>query len=77
MLGKDVRYVDVPLEAAKAPCCAGTNPKWRADALNEYAKAHSEGYSDFTTDDVEQLTGRPATPYKEFARDFVQRFCRG
>ena len=50
--------------------------EWKADALNEYAKAHSEGYSDWTTDDVEQLTGYPATSYKEFAADF-QQLLRG
>jgi hypothetical protein len=42
--------------------------------LIEYAKAHSEGYSDWTTDDVEQLTGHPATTYKEFATDFAGVF---
>jgi hypothetical protein len=34
---------------------------WVADALNEYAKAHSEGYSDWTTEDFERLTGHSAT----------------
>ena len=33
-----------------------------ADALNEYAAAHSAGYSDWTTDEVERLTGHPARP---------------
>jgi hypothetical protein len=31
--------------------------------LIEYARAHSQGYSNFTTEDVEQLTGHPATSY--------------
>jgi len=74
VLGKDVRYVDVPLEAAKASMLRMGLPEWKADALNEYAKAHSEGYSDFTTHAVEQLTGHPATSYAQFARDFQQRF---
>jgi uncharacterized protein YbjT (DUF2867 family) len=74
VLGKDVRYVDVPLEAAKAAMLRNGVPEWRADALNEYAKAHSEGYSDFTTDAVEQLTGHPATSYARFVRDFQERF---
>jgi uncharacterized protein YbjT (DUF2867 family) len=74
VLGKDVRYVDVPPEAAKEVMLRRGIPEWRADALNEYAKAHSEGYSDFTTDAVEQLTGHPATSYAQFARDFAQRF---
>jgi uncharacterized protein YbjT (DUF2867 family) len=74
VLGKDVRYVDVPPEVAKEAMLRRGILEWRADALNEYAKAHSEGYSDFTTDAVEQLTGHPATSYAQFARDFAQRF---
>jgi uncharacterized protein YbjT (DUF2867 family) len=74
VLGKEVRYVNIPLEKAKEAMLNMGIPEWKADALNEYAKAHSEGYSDWTTDNVEQLTGHPATPYKEFAADFQQMF---
>jgi uncharacterized protein YbjT (DUF2867 family) len=74
VLGKAVRYVDVPPEAAKAAMLRRGVPEWRADALNEYAKAHSEGYSDFTTDDVARLTGHRATSYEQFAHDFAQAF---
>jgi uncharacterized protein YbjT (DUF2867 family) len=70
VLGKEVSYVAVPLETAMEAMLNMGIPEWRADALNEYAKAHSEGYSDFTTNDVEQLTGDPATSYKKFAGDF-------
>lgn len=76
VLGKEVRYVNVSLEAAKEAMLDRGVPEWLAEALNEYAKAHSNGYSDFTTEDVEQLTGHPATSYKQFARDFEQRFRR-
>jgi uncharacterized protein YbjT (DUF2867 family) len=74
VLGKEVQYVNVPLEPTKAAMLHRGVPEWLADALNEYAQAHSEGYSAFTTDDVEQLTGHPATSYREFARDFEQAF---
>jgi uncharacterized protein YbjT (DUF2867 family) len=77
VLGKEVSYVPVPLENAKEAMLKMGIPEWKADALNEYAKAHSEGYSDWTTDDVEQLTGHPATSYKEFAADFRQVFRGG
>ena len=62
------------LEAAKEAMLRMGVPEWKAGALNEYAKAHREGYSDFTTDTVEQLAGHPATSYAQFARDFEQRF---
>jgi uncharacterized protein YbjT (DUF2867 family) len=76
VLGKEVRYVDISLEDAKRAMLNMGLSEWRADVLIEYAKAHSEGYSDFTTEDVEQLTGHPATSYKEFATDF-ERVFRG
>ena len=70
VLGKEVGYVPIPPEKAKEAAVGRGIPEWVADALNEYAKAHSKGYSDWTTGDFERLTGRPATSYKEFARDF-------
>jgi uncharacterized protein YbjT (DUF2867 family) len=77
VLGRAVRYVDVPPAAAKAALRRRGVPEWVADALTEYAAAHSEGYSDYTTDDVVRLTGHPATPYAQFARDFAPRFRGG
>jgi uncharacterized protein YbjT (DUF2867 family) len=76
VVGKEVSYIDVSLEKAKEAMLNRGIPEWRADALNEYAKAHSEGYSNFTTEDVEQLTGHPATSYKKFATYF-ERVFRG
>jgi uncharacterized protein YbjT (DUF2867 family) len=77
VLGKEVRYVPISLEKAKEAMLSRGIPEWRADALNEYAKAHSEGYSDWTTDDFERLTGHAATSYKKFASDFAQVFRGG
>ena len=74
VLGKEVGYVPIPTEKAKEAMLGSGIPEWLADALNEYAQAHSEGYSDWTTDDFERLTGHPATSYREFARDFKRVF---
>src|SRR5215212_2120956 len=77
VLGKEVSYIPISLEKAKEAMLEMGIPEWKVDALNEYAKAHSEGYSDWTTDDFEQLTGHPATSYKKFASDFEQVFRGG
>jgi uncharacterized protein YbjT (DUF2867 family) len=74
VLDKDVGYVPIPPEKAKDAMLERGIPGWMADALNEYAMVHSEGYSDWTTDDVERLTGHPATSYREFATDFQLLF---
>jgi uncharacterized protein YbjT (DUF2867 family) len=76
VLGKEVSYVSISLEKAKEAMLDMGLSEWRADVLIEYAKAHSEGYSDFTTKDVERLTSHRATSYKEFATDFA-RVLRG
>jgi uncharacterized protein YbjT (DUF2867 family) len=77
VVGKEVSYIEISLEAAKEAMLNMGLSEWRADALNEYAKAHSEGYSDFTTGDFEKLTGHLATCYKKFASDFQYMFQGG
>jgi uncharacterized protein YbjT (DUF2867 family) len=77
VLDKEVGYVSIPPERAKEAMLSRGIPEWVADALNEYAKAHSEGYSDWTTDHFERLTGHPATSYEEFASDFKRVFRGG
>ena len=74
VLGKQVSYVDVPLEAARQGMVSVGLSEWMADAMTEYNTAFSEGYGDFATPDVEELTGHPARSYETFARDFAQVF---
>ena len=74
VLGKEVNYVNVPLEAGREAMVSMGLPEWVADAFGEYMTAFSEGYGDFTTPDVERVTGKPARSYETFARDFAQVF---
>jgi len=69
-----VSYVSVSVEKAKETMLARGLSEWLADTLTEYANAHSAGYSDWTTDDVERLTDHRATPYQQFAKDFAMVF---
>jgi uncharacterized protein YbjT (DUF2867 family) len=73
-LGKEVKYVDVPLEAGKEAMIGMGFSKWIADAYGELWANFSEGGMDRTTINVELLTGHPARSYKQFAHDFVQVF---
>jgi uncharacterized protein YbjT (DUF2867 family) len=74
VLGKKVDYVPISLEKAKEAMLDMGLSAWKAEVLIEYARAHSQGYSNFTTEEVEQLTGHPATSYREFAADFARAF---
>ena len=73
-LGKQVNYVDVPLEAAREGMISTGMSEWFADAMIEYMTAFGEGYGDFTTTDVEKVTGNPPRSYETFANDFAQVF---
>ena len=74
VLGKQVNYVDVPPDAAREGMIGMGLPEWLADAFGEYFTAFSAGYGDFTTPDVEKVTGNPPRSYETFARDFAQVF---
>jgi len=73
-LGKEVKYVNVPMEAALESMIGMGMPQWLAEAFCEYFANHSTGVSDFTTNDVEKLTGHLPRSYETFARDFAQYF---
>jgi hypothetical protein len=49
-------------------------PEWLVGMLVEYGQAHATGWGDFTTNDVEELLGRPPRPFADFARDHVAAF---
>ena len=74
-LGKEVKYVDVPLEAGREAIVGMGMSDWFADAMTEYFRAFSEGLGDFTTGDVQELTGHPARSFETFARDFAEMFA--
>jgi uncharacterized protein YbjT (DUF2867 family) len=74
VLGKKVDYVPISLEKAKEAMLGMGLSEWKTEVLIEYARAHGQGYSNFTTEDVEQLTGHTATSYREFASAFERAF---
>ena len=55
----------------------GSIYKWNPGVSHSYCTSDSsggEGYGDFTTPDVEKVTGNPARPYAAFAQDFAEVF---
>ena len=52
-----------------------TDEYFRARKLREDQGITREGFGDFTTNDVEEITGHPARSYETFARDFCQEFA--
>ncbi len=74
VLGKEVKYIDIPLEACREALTGMGLDDWTANAYVEYFGLFSQNGYDFTTDEVEKLTGRPARSFAQFASDFVGVF---
>ena len=73
-LGKEVNYVDVPLEAGREAMVGMGMPEWVADGLIELIEGFSNNWADLVSPDVEKIMGRPGRSYEQFARDFAQVF---
>ena len=73
-LGKPIRYVDVPPQAARESLLGMGVPEWVVGATLEFFQKFSEGGGDKVTGDFESLTGHAPRSYKTFAKDFVTVF---
>jgi len=69
--GKQINYVPVPLEAVREAILGMGWGEWGAQIMVDYSKAYSEGWGDFTNDDVETITGHGSRSFKQFADDVL------
>jgi uncharacterized protein YbjT (DUF2867 family) len=65
-LGREVRFHDETIEEAYASRQKYGAPRWQVDAWVSTYAAIAAGAMDVVTDDVQRLTGRPATSLVEF-----------
>lgn len=77
VLGKDVKYVSVPGEAALDSMLGIGMPEWIAKGYVELFEGFSENFANRATDNVAILTGHPARSFEQFARDYAQVFGGG
>jgi uncharacterized protein YbjT (DUF2867 family) len=77
VLGKEVKYVSVPGEAALESMVGMGMPEWIAKGYVELSEGFSEGFANSVTDNVATLTGHPARSFEQFARDYAQVFQNG
>ena len=69
-IGKEVRYVPVPHEAAKESMVGMGFPEWIVDGFIELDIGFENNFANFTTDRVETLAGHAPRSFKQFALDF-------
>lgn len=66
VLGRQVRYVDVPPEQAGEAMRASGQPDWNVTALLELYASYREGAGDLVTEQVRRATGQPARTLEQF-----------
>jgi uncharacterized protein YbjT (DUF2867 family) len=69
--GREIRYVDLPPPELKKAMLGSGVPEWSADALLDLQRLYSEGKASLIDPAVEQITGRKAMSFEQFARDYA------
>jgi len=75
VVGRPVRYVDVPVDDARAGMVADGMPGWLVDALLDLAAFYRTGAASVVSGDVERLTGRKPRSVEDFVRDHPAVFA--
>ena len=74
VLGRQVRYVDVPLSAAADGMRKSGMPEWNVRAVNDLLRYFASGAAAAVTDTIPRLLGRPAISFERFAQDYRTTF---
>ncbi len=70
-LDKEVSYIQLTYEQVKQGILEMGWGEWGAQVMYDYSKAYSEGWGDFTTDDVEKVTGNRSRSIEQFVSEVL------
>ena len=73
-VGKDVTYVDVPLEKAKQAILDGGAPEWFAEGQMEQFRFRWQGKQSRVTSTIADAAKKEPTTFLDFAREFAPYF---
>lgn len=73
-LGKEVKHVEVPMDAARGAMLGMGMQEWLVNALTELFNYYGEGRADNVTDVVRKVTGKEPITFSQFVRDYAQAF---
>ncbi|MEJ2614785.1 MAG: SDR family oxidoreductase, partial [Ignavibacteriaceae bacterium] len=71
VLDKEVKYVNVPGEAALQSMTGMGVPQWIAEGYVELSEGFSKNFANSTTENVKILPGHSARSFEQFAKDFA------
>ena len=75
LLGKEIRFVEVPEAGARAGMIGSGMPEMMADAILELIRAGAGRDGSLKTDTVRDVTGREARTFEDWARDHAAAFA--
>ncbi|MCH8836370.1 MAG: SDR family oxidoreductase [Candidatus Marinimicrobia bacterium] len=70
-LDKEVTYINVTYEQVRQSIIEMGWGEWGGQVMHDYAKAFTEGWGDFTTDDVEKVTGNKSRSIDQFVSEVL------
>ena len=73
-VGKEVKYVAVPVDAAKQSMSQMGMDDWTVNLMGDYLTAYSANWGNLVTDDFQRVTGKAPRSFKQFATDFAGVF---
>lgn len=73
-LGKALRFVEIPVEKAKAGMLKSGMPEIMADAILELMEEGTRPSGGYRTTTVRDVTGREPRSFEEWVRDHVAAF---
>lgn len=77
VLGRSVRYIDLPLERYHEMLVGMGCPTWWADNLTALARWFQQGAASIVSSSVIEVTGRPSRTFERFAQDHRADFIPG
>ncbi|MBW8889709.1 MAG: SDR family oxidoreductase [Fibrobacteres bacterium] len=73
-LGKPVKYIPIPWEAAQQAMTQMGMDMWTINFLGDYMKAYSANWGDIANGEFQAVTGKAPRSMEQFARDFAGAF---
>lgn len=74
VLGREIKFVDIPPEAARKAMIDAGLPEWQADAINQLSARMKSGEFDRTSDVVPRIGEKTPTTLEAFIRENLARF---
>jgi uncharacterized protein YbjT (DUF2867 family) len=71
LLDRDIQYVPITADALAESVRARGFEEWFAQGYHDYLQAYANGWGDFATDSVREITGTPGRSFRQFAAEVL------